>query len=172
MHIAFVVQESQGLQDISGTVLDHPHGAALVAGVQQQLGHADVQQLQQQTAGRAIGRVVVGEHAVERHCNETQGQALVTIPSLLTTTPGAAPVLCNICVMLREPGRKTQGKTSHVTPRALEHRLASQHSPGSAEVTGLSAPAQDTLWDMDKHIPEGKLDTVSLFRDLSIPSRD
>lgn len=67
MHVAFVVQESQGFENISGTVLDHPHGAALVAGVQQQLGHADVQQLQQETARRAIRRVVVGEHAVQSH---------------------------------------------------------------------------------------------------------
>lgn len=94
MHIAFVVQESQGFQDISGAVLDHPHGAALVAGVQQQLGHADVQQLQEQTARWAIGRVVVGEHAIECHYNETHGQASVTstqpAPSLLRTTRAVA----------------------------------------------------------------------------------
>lgn len=97
MHVAFVVQESQGLQDIPGTVLDHPHGAALVAGVQQQLGHADVQQLQEQTARGAVGRVVVGEHAVECHCNETRGQAWVTnLPVLHTTRmQQAARVFCN-----------------------------------------------------------------------------
>lgn len=72
VHVAFVVQESQGLEDISGAVLDHPHGAALVAGVQQQLGHADVQQLQEEAARRAIRRVVVGEHTVQRHYGETR----------------------------------------------------------------------------------------------------
>lgn len=72
MHVAFVVQESQGFENISGAVLDHPHGAALVAGVQQQLGHTDVQQLQQETARWAICRVVVGEHAVQRHYSQTQ----------------------------------------------------------------------------------------------------
>lgn len=124
MHVAFVVQESQGFQDISGAVLDHPHGAALVAGVQQQLGHTDVQQLQQQTARWAIGRVVVGEHTVECHYNETQGQASVTS---MQPAPSPTPHHKSCGRQLRcfvkgdvqkdgEPGRKKQGKISHVTP--------------------------------------------------------
>lgn len=124
MHVAFVVQESQGFQNISGAVLDHPHGAALVAGVQQQLGHADVQQLQQQAAGRAIGRVVVGEHAIQCHYNETQGQASVTSTQPASST---APehkscrkqLRCFVAGDVqrdREPERKKQGKTSHATP--------------------------------------------------------
>lgn len=130
MHVAFVVQESQGFQDISGAVLDHPHGAALVAGVQQQLRHADVQQLQQQTAGWAIGRVVVGEHAVECHYNKTQGQASVTstrpVPS--TTPRHKSCGRQHRCFIMgavqrdREPGRKKQGKTSHITPMSFRRQ--------------------------------------------------
>lgn len=37
MDITLTMQESKGLQHISGTVLYHPHGTALVAGVQEQL---------------------------------------------------------------------------------------------------------------------------------------
>lgn len=72
MYVAFVVQERQGFKNVSGAVLDHPHGAALVAGVQQQLGHTDVQQLKQKTARWAIRRVVVGEHTIQCHYGETQ----------------------------------------------------------------------------------------------------
>lgn len=50
MDIALVVKKSQGLQNVAGTVLDHPHGAALVTGIQEQLGDTDVQEFQQQTA--------------------------------------------------------------------------------------------------------------------------
>lgn len=43
VHIALAVQKGQGLQHVSGTVLDEPHGVALVGGTYQQLGHTHVQ---------------------------------------------------------------------------------------------------------------------------------
>lgn len=50
MDIALMVKKSKGLQDISGTVLDHPHGATLVTGIYKQFRNADIQEFKQQTA--------------------------------------------------------------------------------------------------------------------------
>lgn len=74
---------------------------------------------------------------------------------------------------MENQGGRSKGKAAISPLPASEDRLISQHSPGSAKMMGLSAPAQkDSPWDMDKHIPVGKLDTVPLFRDVSISPRD
>ena len=68
VHVAFAVEEGQSLQHIPGTVLDHPHGVALVGGAHQQIGHVHIQQLQQQAARCHANRTVIGEHPIQGHC--------------------------------------------------------------------------------------------------------
>ena len=68
--VALAVKEGEGLQHVPGAVRDHPLGAALVAGVQEQLRHADVQELQQQAARRHVRGEVDGEDSVQSHWEE------------------------------------------------------------------------------------------------------
>lgn len=132
VHVAFVVQESQGLEDIAGAVLDHPHGAALVAGVQQQLGHADVQQLQEETARRAIRRVVVGEHTVQRHYGETR-----------MTGIGSEQLRGHRATPLYSTTRKSCGNS--VLPRVMFGEMEAQASEGSSK--GKTAMSLLQAWE-------------------------
>lgn len=137
VHVAFVVQEGQGFQDVAGAVLDHPHGAALVAGVQQQLRHADIQQLQQQAAGRAVGRVVVGEHAVQSHCSETgwKPRSGATAPRPCSSPP--PPTELQSC------GRQRRTTSRQRSAGGAHPRLPRSSPAGEGDTSRPAGPGQD-----------------------------